>query len=41
MPEHFPRMNFLLRKLMNFRNKPQTATLVCTEAFWGELRDIS
>jgi molybdopterin/thiamine biosynthesis adenylyltransferase len=26
------------RELLNFRNQPQTATLVCTEVFWNELR---
>jgi len=38
MPEWFPAMNFLFRKLMKPGIKPQPAILVCTEAFWSSLR---
>ena len=31
-------MNMFIRKLMNFRNQPEPATLVCTETFWNGLR---
>ena len=31
-------MNFSLRKLINVRNSPRQAILVCTDGFWSELR---
>lgn len=38
MRKHLSMMNIFIQKLMNFRNKPDPATLVCTEMFWNELR---
>lgn len=38
MRELFSKMNRAFQKLMKIRNQPPTASLVCTESFWNELR---